>query len=67
MFYSRNRKRFPCFHGNTSGRLGEREKLWKHEPKASVSKPVSIFHKRLRVLPWLYGDQERKFSISFVK
>lgn len=38
--YLRNRKHCPCFfqvYRNTSGRVGEREMPWQHEPLASVS------------------------------
>ena len=52
---------------NTSGSLGEREMLWKHEPQASVSTAFSSSPKLSRVFVYIDRNTEYMFAISFKK
>ena len=52
---------------NTSGSLEEREMLWEHEPKASVSTAFSSSPNLSRVFVQLDRNKEYMFSASFRK
>jgi len=55
------------FFTKTSGSLGEREMLWEHEPRTSVSTAFSSSPKLPRVFLKLDRNTKNMFSISLRK
>ena len=56
---------FLSSHGNTSGRLGEREMLWEHEPHTGVSTAFSSSPKPSRVFLELNRNTLREHVFYF--